>query len=269
MRLDRRTFLRLAAAGAVTANLARHDAAMAAPRARFRAIAFDGFPIFDPRPIFALAEQLFPNQGAALADAWRARQFEYQWLRALGGRYADFGQVTESALVFAAAQLHLALTAEKRQRLMQAHLGMNPWPDVAATLSALQAAGLRLALLSNMTTQMLESGVRNAALSERFEHILSTDRIRTYKPDPRAYQLAIDAFQVPREDILFVAFAGWDVAGAKWFGYPTFWVNRMHAPAEELGAAADGMADELSALVTFVNADELTPNHASSNTVRQ
>jgi 2-haloacid dehalogenase len=34
--------------------------------------------------------------------------------------------------------------------------------------------------------------------------------------------MEIDAFTLKREEILFAAFAGWDAAGAKWFGYPTF-----------------------------------------------
>jgi 2-haloacid dehalogenase len=85
-----------------------------------------------------------------------------------------------------------------------------------------------------------------------FEHVLSTDAIRTYKPDPRAYRMAVDAFGIERESILFVAFAGWDVAGAKWFGYPTFWVNRLGTPAEELGAAADAAGRNLDDLVAYV-----------------
>ena len=56
----------------------------------------------DPRPIFALAEQLFPNKGTALGNAWRTRQCEYTWLRSVAQRYADFWKVTEDALVFAA-----------------------------------------------------------------------------------------------------------------------------------------------------------------------
>jgi 2-haloacid dehalogenase len=35
----------------------------------------------------------------------------------------------------------------------------------------------------------------------------------TYKPDHRAYQVAIDAFRLEREEMRFVAFAGWDAAG--------------------------------------------------------
>jgi hypothetical protein len=41
------------------------------------------------------------------------------------------------------------------------------------------------------------------------------------KLDPRAYQMRIDAFRLPKQEILFAAFGGWDAAGAKSFGYET------------------------------------------------
>jgi 2-haloacid dehalogenase len=54
------------------------------------------------------------------------------------------------------------------------------------------------------------------------------------------------------EEILFPAFAGGDAAGAKLFGYPTFWVNRRGQPAEALGAMADGTGAGMADLVRFV-----------------
>jgi 2-haloacid dehalogenase len=120
------------------------------------------------------------------------------------------------------------------------------------TLKALRAAGVRLAFLSNFTTQMLTSCMERSALQGMFEHVLSTDQVKTYKPDPRAYQMGVEAFGLPREQMAFVAFAGWDAAGAKWFGYPTFWVNRRHQLAPEMGVLPDVQADDLSGLVKFV-----------------
>jgi 2-haloacid dehalogenase len=64
--------------------------------------------------------------------------------------------------------------------------------------------------------------------------------------------LAIDALRLPLEEILFVPFAGWDAAGAKWFGYRTFWVNRLHLPQEELGVTPDATGGNLADLLTFV-----------------
>jgi 2-haloacid dehalogenase len=66
--------------------------------------------------------------------------------------------------------------------------------------------------------------------------------------------MAVDALGLPHEEIRFVAFAGWDVAGARWFGYPTFWVNRLDLPVEELAVAPDGAGRDLADLVRFVRA---------------
>lgn len=250
--VTRRSFIH----GAVSAGaLAAALPAEAAAPPRYKAVLFDAFPIFDPRPVFQLAETLFPGKGEELSAGWRTRQFEYQWLRALSGHYADFVQTTDGALAYAANMLHLELTPDKRARLVQAYRELPVWPDVPAALQLLQASGLRLGFLSNMTAAMLENGVRKAGLHGAFEQILSTDRVKTYKPDPRAYQLGLDAFKLRREEILFVAFAGWDVAGARWFGYPTFWVNRLGLPTEELGVAPTAEGKDLAELVRFIKMD--------------
>ncbi len=101
---------------------------------------------------------------------------------------------------------------------------------------------------------MLDVNMHNAGLDEYFDHVISTDRSKTFKPDPRAYQLGVDTLKLRREEIAFAAFAGWDVVGAKWFGYPTFWVNRAGFLAEELGVVADSAGTNLDQLVDFVTA---------------
>lgn len=250
MPLNRRQFLNLTAAGIAAGTLGSMSPAAAKPK--IKALAFDAFPIFDPRPIFALAERLFPGRGAELSAAWRTRQFEYQWLRALSQQYADFGQVTEESLVFAAEILKLELTTDKRRQLMNAYLELEPWPEVPAALQALKGRGLRLAFLSNATARILNAGIKNAGLEHLFEHVLSTDKIKTYKPDPRAYRMGMEAFGLKKAEILFVAFAGWDAAGAKSFGYPAFWVNRMGLPMEQLGASPDAIGKDLSDLTAYI-----------------
>jgi 2-haloacid dehalogenase len=225
----------------------------AATRSEIKALAFDAFPILDPRPVFAQAEQLFPGKGAELSNMWRIRQFEYQWLRALSGQYADFWRATEDGLVFAANALKLSLSAEKRDQLMAAYLKLKAWPDVPPALRSLRNEGIHLALLSNATSEILQAGIDNSELHGMFEHVLSTDSLRVYKPAPRAYQMAVDAFGLGRENIGFVALAGWDVAGAKWFGYPTFWANRLNAPVEEMGVVPDASGATLAELVALLN----------------
>jgi 2-haloacid dehalogenase len=252
--MNRRNFLNIAALGAAAGVARSASIASATPNAKIEAVAFDGFAIFDPRPIRAVAEAQFPGKGAELTTLWRSRQFEYTWLRTLTGSYVSFWQVTQEALAFACESLQLALTAQARDRLMQAFLELNPWPDAVPALELLRSRNLRLAFLTNFTPDMLEANIRRAGLGEYFEARLSTDRVGAFKPDPRAYQMGVDHFALPRSAIAFVAFGGWDAAGAARFGFPVYWTNRLAQPAEVLGAAAGRVAPGLEALAAFVAA---------------
>jgi 2-haloacid dehalogenase len=249
----RRRFLAAAALGvaaplAVTARSTKARAA-AAP---VKAIAFDGFVVFDPRPVYALLEEIFPGKGAAVAALWRTRQFEYTWLRTLTGRYADFRQVTAEALDYAAAASQLPLENAQRTRLMAAWAGLKAHPDAKPALAALRQAGIRLGFLSNLTEGMLRDAVASAGLDGIFEQLLSTDRVRAFKPDPRAYRMGMDGFGLDRDEIVFAAFGGWDAAGAKAFGYRTYWCNRLGQPVEQLGVTPDAAGGDMTGLTRFV-----------------
>jgi 2-haloacid dehalogenase len=252
MSLDRRGFLNLVAAGIAAGFLTSTPLARAATKSKIKAIVFDGFALWDPRPISALAEQLFPGKGAELSNAWRTRQFDYQWLRVLTGRYADFWQATDDALVFSTEMLKLDLTPDKHKQLMNAYLELKAWPDVLPALQSMKSMGIRLAPLSNLTAAMLDADIKSSGLDGIFDKVLSTDKIKTYKPDPRAYRMAIDAYKLKRNEILFIPSSGWDAVGAKSFGYTTFWVNRLNLPAERLGVTADAVGQTLTDMTDFV-----------------
>jgi 2-haloacid dehalogenase len=135
MSLSRRQLLAIASL-TVTSSIASDSGGAGAS---IKAIAFDGFPIFDPRSIFALAENLFPGRGAELSNVWRTKQFEYTWLRTMTGHYRDFLGVIDDALVFACKSLDIELTGVKRSALVESYLGMPIWPDVLPALSMLKA----------------------------------------------------------------------------------------------------------------------------------
>jgi 2-haloacid dehalogenase len=226
---------------------------------RIRAVAFDAFAIFDLRALWRACEYAFPGQGSALGAAWRSRQFEYQWLGALAGKYQDFWETTLNALIFAARSTGISLSDKTRDSLMHSYLRMAAWPDVAKVISQLRASGRQVLILSNATDAILDASSRSNGLHGAFDHVLSTDRIASFKPDPKAYQMAVDRTGNRREEILFVAFAGWDAAGARWFGYPTFWNNRLSAPMEELGVSADAVGSTLRDLIPLLHLEAISP----------
>jgi 2-haloacid dehalogenase len=251
--LNRRDFVSLAGVGAAAA-FCTESLVAAVPGARIKAIAFDGLVVFDVRPVARLAEKVFPGRGDEMSVLWRTRQFEYTWLRTVGRQYVDFWQVTEEALAFSCKSLKLELTKADSDRLMQSFLELKAWPDALVALKGFKASGLRMAFLSNFTAAMLDQGVKNSGLEAVFEDHLSADRVRVFKPDPEAYRMAMNAFGLRKEEIAFAAFGGWDAVGAKWFGYPTFWVNRAGGATEELGTVPDGVGTGLNDLAAFIQA---------------
>ena len=244
----RRMFVGLGAA-ATLANTSDYKVIHGTP---IRAIAFDGFAVFDPTPVFSLVKQMAPGKGEQLVSSWRTRQFEYTWLRSLTGSYSDFWQITNDSLAFAEKALGVQLSEDSRRRVMDQYLRLPCWPDATASLRSLRDLGMRLVLLSNMTPHMLESCTQNSGLGGVFDALLSVDRAKIYKPAPKAYDVGVQALRMKKEEILFVASAGWDASGAKAFGYQTYWVNRQGQPSERMGPGADGVGSTMDDLKRWI-----------------
>lgn len=220
---------------------------------RIKALVFDAYgTLFDVHSVISACNQDFTGHGAALSQAWRAKQLEYTWLRSLMGRYKDFWQLTESALVFACKSLGLPCPPATRARLMEVYLHLSPYPEVQQALKSLSEYSL--AILSNGSPRMLRAAVESAGLKGIFSRIISVDEARIYKPSPTVYRLAPQKLHVAKAAIGFVSSNFWDVAGAKAFGFRTYWVNRSNAPAEELGLVPDATVSSLTDLVGVIKA---------------
>ncbi len=219
-----------------------------------KAFAFDAYgTLFDVFSVTALCEQLFPGQGSTLAQLWRAKQLQYSLLRSLMGRHKDFWQLTEDGLVFAGKSLRLDLTADKRQRLMEAYLSLSAFPDVKPGLEALTRQGMRLAILSNGEPRMLEAAAKSAGVFDLLERIISVEEVKVFKPSPQVYDLASEHLNVSRAELAFVSANSWDISGAASAGLTTFWIQRSVAePPEELGFGADQVVKAITDLVPLV-----------------
>jgi len=124
--LGRRDFLRLTTVSVAAGLLASASLANAAKRPKIKAIAFDAFPIFDPSPLFDLAEEFFPGRGMELSNEWRTRQFEYTWLRTVSGSYVDFWHVTQDALHYAAKKVKVGMSQQQVSQLMDGYFNGIP-----------------------------------------------------------------------------------------------------------------------------------------------
>lgn len=219
-----------------------------------KALVFDVYgTLFDVFSVTALCEELFPGHGHALAQLWRVKQLQYTMLRSLMERYRDFWQLTSDGLDYATKSLTLDLTAEKRERLMDSYRRLTPFADVKPGLEALEAMGLRLAILSNGEPTMLEAAAASAGVRSHLDAIISVDDVKVYKPSPRVYALASSRLGVPTPEIGFVSSNSWDVCGAAAAGLTTFWIQRSPGePPEELGYAAAATVRAITDLPALV-----------------
>jgi 2-haloacid dehalogenase len=212
-----------------------------------RALVFDAYgTLFDPFAVKTRAEELFPGNGAALSQLWRAKQLEYSWLRTLMGRYENFWKITEDALLFACHTLKLSCDKHLRSQLMQVYLTLPAFPEVKPALEKLSS--LPLSILSNGTPEMLAPLVATNGMTHYFKNVFTVDALQMYKPRPEVYQHAISSLGVPKEAIGFISSNFWDIAGATSFGFRTFWLNRASVPADELGIAPIAVLSTLTEL---------------------
>lgn len=216
-----------------------------------QAIVFDAYgTLFDVHAVIRASGAGIGGDIEALSTAWRQKQVEHTWRRALMDRYQDFWLVTEEALRAAAEQLSIAIPPQESARLMQAYLSPPAFLEVSAVLETL--TDIPLAILSNGTPAMIQAAVRSNSLEHCFAHLISVDAIRSYKPKPEVYALGPKALGVPAEEMLFVSANIWDAAGARACGYRVCWCNRSQAPADALGFAPDVTVPSLSDLPPFL-----------------
>ena len=186
-----------------------------------------------------------------VSAAWRAKQLQYTWLRSLMHRWTDFAEVTADALDFALDEAGVADAALRRD-LLDAYRSLECYPEVTEVLDALRGGGMRTAILSNGSREMLDAAVASAGLAGRLDAVLSVDDVRVYKPHPDVYRLACDRLGAPREAVCFLSSNAWDAAGAATFGFRVVWVNRFGQARERLPDAPEaevGTLDPLPGLV--------------------
>jgi 2-haloacid dehalogenase len=219
-----------------------------------KALVFDAYgTLFDVFSVTALCEQLFPGNGHALAQVWRAKQLQYSLLHSLMGRYRDFWRLTGDGLVHASKALNLELSPDKRQALMNAYLSLTAFRDVRPGLEALKTRGLPLGILSNGEPRMLEAAVRNAGVHDLLDTIISVDEVKIFKVSPRVYNLGAERMGVANGELGFVSSNSWDISGAASAGLFTFWIQRSPGETpDELGFGAARVVSALTDLAPLI-----------------
>lgn len=189
------------------------------------AFVFDAYgTLFDTQSVETTVEDAFPGWGSVITQIWRMKQLEYSWLSTLMDRYEDFWSITLRSLDYTLRSLELACDRQTLEKVAAAYLELKHFEDAPVCLDAL--ASYQRAILSNGSRAMLASLAESSKLAQSLDHIISVDEKGAYKPSPGAYALVGDVLGLPPERVAFVSSNGFDICGAKSFGFTVIRVAR-------------------------------------------
>jgi 2-haloacid dehalogenase len=110
---------------------------------------------------------------------------------------------------------------------------------------------------------MLSALVRNSGLDAYLDAAISVDGARKFKPHPNCYALVEKALGLKNDEVMFVSSNGFDVTGAKRFGFNVAWIRRGGAA----GVPADPMLPAQMYRLLRTNSETLgyRPDHTVSD----
>ncbi|RXZ02360.1 haloacid dehalogenase type II [Fictibacillus sp. S7] len=217
-----------------------------------KAFVFDVYgTLFDVHSVKEKCEEFFPEKGAQISQDWRKKQIEYSNLRQLMGNYETFSTVTRDALRYAIKKNQGERSEQIEKELMDAYLKLTHYPETESVLS--QLSDKTLAIFSNGSHDMLDPLVHQSGLTRLFDFVISIDEVKQYKPTPASYYHVLKTLNVKRDEVLFMSSNGWDISGAKNFGFHTAWINRNDLPVEELNLFPDVIYSDLNGILEWNN----------------
>ncbi len=98
-----------------------------------------------------------------------------------------------------------------------------PMPGTKEMLAGLSAQGVALAILSNGWAKLQQA---KASIIQFPGPVLTSDELGFWKPDPKAFELALEKLKLEKSTTLYVGDSPeTDVAGAKGVGLQTIWAR--------------------------------------------
>jgi 2-haloacid dehalogenase len=210
-----------------------------------KAVVFDAYgTLYDVQSVAAITDEAFPGYGEIITQIWRIKQLEYTWLRSMMQRYEDFSVITRESLAYTLRCLGLNNDAGVFERIMEKYLHLDLYADAKATLATMKDR--KLAILSNGSTDMLNSLVRNTGLDRALDATISIDSKRAFKPSPESYKLIEANLGIPPAQVLFVSSNPFDACGAKAFGLKVAWIERVTGEAMALACKKSDLVPPLT-----------------------
>ena len=183
------------------------------------------------------------------SNLWRDKQLEYSFRRGLMQNYLHFATCTRHALDYVCSVMGYAFSSQEKDELMAQYRVLPAFPDVIEALPGLQSADFKLFAFSNGRQSDVSTLLDNSGISSYFTDVISTDEIKSFKPNPAVYAHFLRRSGAAGREAWLISGNPFDVIGAISCGMRGAWVKRTET------AVFDPW--ELEPTVTISNIGEL------------
>jgi len=216
-----------------------------------KAIIFDAYgTLFDVNSAAEKCKGKIGDKWEGFANYWRTTQLEYTWLRSLMNRHKDFWQVTGDSLD--KSMQAFKIDSSMRNELLDLYKVLSTFPEVKEVLNKLKEKNYKLAILSNGTPSLLNELVKSNNLVSIFDDIFSIEEVKTYKPDPKVYNIPIKKYEIQKNEVAYLSANTWDVSAGGNYGFNPVWLNRNNSIFDNLDYVPKYQIENLSKLIEIL-----------------
>lgn len=190
-------------------------------------IGFDVYgTLIDTAGVTEALGQFAGDRAVQFSNLWREKQLEYSFRRALMQNYVHFGFCTRYALDYTCTALGIEISDQDKEELLAGYKVLPPFGDASEALPELKRAGFRLFAFSNGKPEDVASLLDNSGISSYFEDVVSTDEIKSFKPNPAVYAHFLRRTGATGKEAWLISGNSFDVIGAISAGMRGAWVKR-------------------------------------------
>ena len=216
-----------------------------------KAIIFDAYgTLFDVNSAAEKCKSKIGDKWENFANYWRKTQLEYTWLRSMMNRHKDFWAVTEDSL--AKSMEVFKIDPLMKNQLLDLYKVLSTFPEVKDVLQKLKKKSYKLAILSNGTPALLNKLVKSNNLDNIFNDIFSVEEVKTYKPNPKVYDIPVQKYQIQKNEVAYLSANTWDVSAGGNYGFKPVWVNRNKSIFDNLDYVPKYQIENLNKLIDII-----------------
>lgn len=190
-------------------------------------LAFDVYgTLIDTQGVVSKLQEFVGDKAVCFSQTWRDKQLEYTFRRGLMQNYQNFSVCTSNALDYTCSFYKEHLSKQQRLALLDCYRTLSAFKDVQQGLSQLKKAGYSLYAFSNGSADAVETLLKAAGIRELFLGVISTDDVKSFKPNPAVYTHFLTESRASGSNAWLVSSNPFDVIGAISAGMNAAWVRR-------------------------------------------